>query len=168
MKFVSWCFFCVLWIFTYKLFRMSKSQKSFSRALFEYAHYFTGQKKGLNPGIQSFCQEGLTWWDEHVTVSLSLLSIVSTILAAGRIPFIMNQAMGRSKFGCVQHLAWGLDFGHTWSKLSKNFSCNHLFIRCRFGLNICVRQQPNATLFYLIGCFQNLFHFSSWYRTTWP
>ena len=52
------------------------------------------------------------WWDEHIIVSLLVLSIVSTILAAGCIPFIMNQVTGWSKFCLGLHLACRLDFGH--------------------------------------------------------
>ena len=55
-------------------------------------------------------------WDESIIVCLLVLSIVSTILAVGRIPFIMNQATGQSKFGCGPHLARRPDFGHAWFK----------------------------------------------------
>ena len=68
-------------------------------------------------GVQSFCQEGHMWWDEHIIVSLLVLSIVSTILGAGSIychSIHYESSHGPVKIWRRAHLAQGPDFGHAW------------------------------------------------------
>ena len=99
------------------------------------------------------------WWDEHIIGRLLVLCIVSTILASGHIPFIMNQATGRSKFSVGRIWPAGQTL-HAWIKVIFHMSVFCACLSSFYKYHVLVKKHLLAPNDPKIFCESDPLHFS--------